>query len=441
MRLRAVLVRATLGAACGLVLAAGARAEAGGIEHEISGSFRIESRWFPEPADHPGQRSHASGFVAEPTLHLEDDEGRSFTLTPFFRYDSADSRRTHADVHEAYLLLFGEAGDGEWEARLGIDRVFWGVAESNHLVDIVNQTDLIEHPNQEAKLGQPMAHLTWSGDWGTAELFALPWHRERTYPGRHGRLRAGLIVDGSQVSYESAAEERHLDVAARYSHSFGPLDLGLSFFDGTSREPSLRPASFRPALDANGVPIHTCDGMPVPAVPGALAPYYGQIRQLGLDAQVTTEAGLFKLEAIHRAGALTRPNCQHPDGEEEDYAAFVLGGEYTFYSVFESAIDLSLLGEWNYDERGRRSTSEFQDDIFLAGRLAFNDVQSTEVIAGILADTDYATRTMTMELNRRLSDQWSLRVEAVALLDVDEADLVYVTRRDSFVGLDLIYNF
>ena len=440
MRFRAVLRHAALGAACGVGLVAGARAEAGSIEHELSGRLSIESRWFPEPAAHSGQRSHASGFVAEPTLHLEDAEGRSFTLTPFFRYDSADSRRTHADLHEAYLLLFGEAGDGEWEARIGIDRVFWGVAESNHLVDIVNQTDLIEHPNQESKLGQPMAHLTWSGDWGTAELFALPWLRERTYAGRHGRLRAGLVVDDNQVSYESAAEERHMDVAARYSHSFGPLDLGLSFFDGTSREPSLQPASFRPALDANDVPI-TCDGIPVPAVPGALAPYYGQIRQLGLDAQVTTEAALFKLEAIHRAGARTRPNCQHPIGEEEDYAAFVLGGEYTFYSVLESAIDLSLLGEWNYDERGRRSTSEFQDDIFLAGRLAFNDVQSTELVAGILADTDYSTRTMTVEWNRRLSDQWSLRVEAVALLDVDEADPVHVTRRDSFIGLDLIYNF
>ena len=438
MRFHAVLRHAALGAACGVGLVAGARADTGEIEHELSGRFSIESRWFPEPAAHSGQRSHASGFVAEPTLHLEDTEGRSFTLTPFFRYDSADSRRTHADVHEAYLLLFGEAGDGEWEARLGIDRVFWGVAESNHLVDIVNQTDLIEHPNQEAKLGQPMAHLTWSADWGTAELFALPWHRERTYAGRHGRLRAGLVVDDNQVSYESAAEERHMDVAARYSHNFGQIDLGLGFFDGTSREPSLQPASFRPAL---GVPIHTCDGIPVPSVPTALAPYYGQIRQLGLDAQVTTEAGLFKLEAIHRTGALNRPNCQHPIGEEEDYAAFVLGGEYTFYSVFESAIDLSALGEWNYDERGWRSTSKFQDDNFLAGRFAFNDVQSTEVIAGILADTDYATRTMTVALNRRLSDQWSQRVEAVALLDVDEANPVYVTQRDSFIGLDLVYNF
>jgi len=76
--------------------------------------------------------------------------------------------------------------------RLGVDRVFWGVVESRSLVDIVNQTDLVEHPDEKTKLGQPMAHVTWSGDWGALEVFGLTGHRPRTFPGRHGRLRSGL---------------------------------------------------------------------------------------------------------------------------------------------------------------------------------------------------------------------------------------------------------
>ena len=430
-----------LGALGALVVAAEACAESGSFEHSFSGRYSVESRWYPQSSAHAGQRSHATGFIAEPTLYFEDVEGRSLTLTPFFRFDGADSLRTHADLREAYLLLFGEIGDGEWEARLGIDRVFWGVAELHNPVDIVNQTDVVEHPDEKTKLGQPLAHLTFSGDWGTAELFALPWHRERTYPGRHGRLRPGLVVDHNLVEYESGAEERHLDVAARYSHSFGPLDLGLSVFDGTSREPALRPASFRPLppLPA-GIPIPTCDGIPVVAFPTALAPYYPQIRQFGLDAQLTTESVLLKLEAIHRAGAPNLPDCQHPFGEE-DYAAFVIGGEYTFYSVLESAIDLSLLGEWHYDDRGRRSTRPFQNDVFLAGRLALNDVEGTEIIASVIADTDYGSRTMSVEFNRRLSDEWSLRLEATAMLDLDEADPIRTTWRDSFIAAELTYNF
>ena len=435
---RAALVGA-LGLLGALVVAAEAGAESGGFEPSFSGRFGLESRWYPQSPAHAGQRSHATGFIAEPTLFLEDDEGRSFTLTPFFRFDGADSRRTHADLREAYLLLFGELGEGEWEARLGVDRVFWGVAELYNPVDIVNQSDLVEHPDGKTKLGQPMAHLTFAGDWGTAELFALPGHRERTFPGRHGRLRSGLVVDPDLVEYESGAEERHLDVAARYSHSFGLLDFGLSVFDGTSREPSIRPASFRPLPP--GIPLPTCDGIPVLAFPTALAPYYPQIRQFGLDAQLTTEYLLLKLEAIHRSGAPNVPSCRHPFGEEEDYAAFVIGGEYTVYSLFESALDLSLLGEWHRDDRGRSSTHQFQDDVFLAARLAFNDVEGTEVTAAIVADTDYGSRTMSVEFSRRLSDEWSLRLESTIMLDIDEADPIRTTWRDSFLGAELTYSF
>ena len=437
---RAALVGA-LGVLGALVVAAEAGAETGDIEHSFSGRYSLESRWYPQSAAFPGQRSHATGFVVEPTLFLEDPEGRSFTLTPFFRGDGADSRRTHADVREAYFLLFGELDNGEWEARLGVDRVFWGVAELYNPVDIVNQSDLVEHPDGKTKLGQPMAHLTFAGDWGTAELFALPWHRERTFPGRHGRLRSGLVVDPDLVEYESGAEERHLDVAARYSHSFGLLDIGLSVFDGTSREPSIRPV-LRPLLDPTGAPVRNPDtGQPILVPEASLAPYYPQIRQFGVDAQITAESFLLKLEAIHRTGAPNAPSPRHPFGEEEDYAAFVIGGEYTVYSLFESALDLSLLGEWHRDDRGRRSTHQFQDDVFLAARLAFNDVKGTEVTAAIVADTDYGSRTMSVEFSRRLSDEWSLRLETTAMLDLDEADPIRTTWRDSFIGAELTYSF
>ena len=407
---------APLGAAWVLVLVLPMGVHAEIVKHEFSGSLSFESRWHPQTGAHSGQRSHASGFVAVPKLYLEDAEGRSFTLAPFFRYDAGDPRRTHADLHEAYLLLFGEIGNNEWELRLGIDQVFWGVTESRHLVNIVNQIDLVEHPYKEPKLGQPMAHLTWSGDWGVAELFGLTYHRARTFPGRFGRLRFPLVVENKQVSYESDAKQWHLDLAARYSRSLGPLDVGMSVFDGTSRDPFLLPGR-----DSNGTPI--------------LTPYYEQIRQFGLDTQLTLGSWLFKLEAIRRSGARNRL------GREENYAASTFGGEYSFYSLGGSAADLTLLSEWNYDGRGQNATNIFQNDFFFGTRLAFNDVQSTEVLASILEDADSAARVLTVELNRRISDQWSLRVEAIALLGIDKTALDYEARRDSFIELNLIYNF
>ena len=414
MPLRAALHRAVLAAVplLAVFLLAGSSHGAESIEHELSGSLDVDSRWYPQDAAHPGQRAHVSGFAAEPKLHLKDEGNWSFTIAPFFRYDGADSRRTHADLREAYLLVFGEIGHGEWELRLGVDRVFWGVTESQHLVDIINQTDLIEHPNKESKLGQPMAHLTWSTEWGILELFALTYHRARTFPGLHGRLRSSILIDDEHVSYESAAKEWRVDLAARYSHSFGPFDLGFSVFEGTSREPFY-----------------------MPRVDSTLSQHYEQMRQFSVDAQLTVESWLFKLEALHREGA------RNLRGAKEDYAAFVIGGEYTFNSIWGSAADLGLLAEWNHDERREHSNSEFQNDLFFAIRLALNDIQSTELIAGVLADADHTTRTLSIEMRRRLSDQWSLKLEAIVLMDVDEEDIIYDTRRDSFVALNVTYNF
>ena len=433
MGFRAAIGRAVCGAVWIVSAACAALAPSGAAiaEYELSGKISLETRWFPRSAGFDGQRSYNAGFVAEPQLYLNDPEKFSVTIVPFFRFDAADRTLTHADLREAYLLLNGPLGEGEWEVRLGIDRVFWGVAEARNLVDIVNQTDLVENPNEKIKLGQPMAHLTLSGDWGVAEFFVISFHRLRTFPGRAGRLRPQLIIDNDLATYESAAGDWHLDFAARYSHTFGPLDIGLSVFDGTSREPVMRPTSF--LLDNNGIPV-LINGKPVPN--GPLAPHYEQIRQFGLDAQLTIESWLLKLEAIHRSGA------SNLLGKKEDYAAFVVGGEYTFSGIFESEADLSLLAEWLIDGRRRRSTNQYQNDLFLGARLSLNDVQGAAFTLGTLIDLDFGTRTLSLEFDRRLTDSVSVKAEAILMLHVGKRDAtVYPTRHDSFVGAKLAYNF
>lgn len=401
-------------------MALGAQVSAGDeMDQEIFGEIRVENRWYPENPAHPNQSELASGIVFEPELYLESVHGWSFTLVPFLRYDSADPHRSHADLREAYFLLLGEIGDGEWELRLGVDRVFWGVVESNHLVDIINQTDLIEHPDEEVELGQLMAHATWSGDLGVAEVFILPHHRERTYPSRNGRLRSSLVVDDDHPSYEHGAEEWHLDFAVRYSQNFGPFDVGVSYFDGTSRDPLLQP---QVSQQREGELV--------------LVPHYEQIRQFGIDAQLTTDEWLFKLEAIHRS------DSQNLRFAEEDFAAFVIGAEYTFYSVFESVADFGILGEWCYDERGKDATNIFDDDFLVGIRVAFNDVQNTEIFSSFLKDRHYSTSAFVIEFSRRITDQWSADLELFSLANVERKDVqLDLIRRDSFLEFRLNYNF
>ena len=405
------------GALAALVLVAAAGAEAQTLD--LSGDLSTQAQWYPQSPAFAGQRSATGGLVFEPTLYGDVAERTSVTVTAFYRYDSTDSRRTHADLREAYVLTFGDWDETSWELRLGVDRVFWGVAELHNLVDIVNQVDLVEHPRDRPKLGQPMAHLTLSGAWGIAEAFLLPYHRKRTFPGRAGRNRSEHPIEEDAL-YENGAEERHLDVAFRYANAVGLLDFGLTAFAGTGREPSflVRPSS-----------------QPSAPTGTRLIPYYEQIRQFGLDAQLTTEPWLYKLEAIHRRGA------RNLLGVVEDYSAFIFGMERTFYAVFGAREDLTVLAEWHYDGRERRATSAWANDLFVAGAFTFNDVQGTELVAGVLADLRHDTRSLNLELKRRLTNSWTMRLEAIAYLRADPQDLTYGGRRDSYLGMDFTYSF
>jgi len=150
------------------------------------------------------------------------------------RFDQHDSERSHFDIRELTWLKAAP----DWELRVGFRKRFWGVTESQHLVDIINQTDLVDHPDSEDKLGQPMFNLALIRDWGTVDFFILPGFRERTFPGSEGRLLSGGIpIDIDQTRYDSGAQEKHVDWAVRWAHYFGDWDVGLSHFSGTSREP------------------------------------------------------------------------------------------------------------------------------------------------------------------------------------------------------------
>src|SRR3989344_5409925 len=184
----------------------------------------LEYQGFVHPGLFPEQhRSYSSAALQPEYYHKLEGSKDSVTFVPFVRANQHDSGRSHADIRELTWLKVGE--DYEW--RLGIRKVFWGVTESQHLVDIVNQTDLVENIDTEDKLGQPMINLALIRDWGTLNAFVLPGFRERTFPGMEGRLRTNPRVDTDQASYESTREQRHVDYALRWSKSISGWDIGF----------------------------------------------------------------------------------------------------------------------------------------------------------------------------------------------------------------------
>ncbi|HHH42859.1 MAG TPA: hypothetical protein ENK49_01870 [Gammaproteobacteria bacterium] len=373
-----------------------------GYETRLAGFVGAELRGFVEDAQFEHQFDGLQpSLIVQPefTLFPEDSDDQ-FNFIPFIRLDSRDSRRTHADIREAYWLHVSD----EWELLVGLNRVFWGVAESRHLVDIINQTDFVEDIDTEDKLGQPMINLTTQQDWGALSLFVMPWFRERTFPGKDGRLRFPLVTDGDP-QYQSSDKQHRVDIALRYSHYIGEWDFGLSYFNGTGREPRF-------LLNRNAT---------------RLVPFYDLIKQVGTDIQLTHEGWLWKFEGLWRA--------QHGD----HFLATVGGFEYTLYQLAGSAADLGLLLEYSWDGRSSNPADAppvvFDDDIFTGARLTLNDVQDSEVLAGFVVDRDTRATQLTVEAERRLSDHWNLELESRWFLNTGNSGVVSAFRDDSYVTL------
>lgn len=368
---------------------------------ELSGHATLDLRSFGNDGLYPSQKQHYLSFSFQPKLYMEWADGnQTLNVTGFYRYDKEDENRTHFDLREAYWQYISDT----WDISVGLKKIYWGVIESNHLVDVINQTDIIESFDGEQKLGQPMIHYSYPTDsYGVFDAFVLPYFRERTFVGKNGRLRSEAIISDSPI-FESSAKEKHLDVALKWSHTFGMLDFGLSHFYGTNREAGFNIAD-------------------------QIRPTYDIIHQTGIEAQLTTDDIIYKLELIRREADLFT------------FTAFSSGFEYTFGNISNSGLDIGVLAEYNFDDRDKRIASLFDNDIFIGSRFALNDEQSTEFLIGSAIDLDNKSHVFSVEGSRRVGDSWKINLEVRIFWDIDKSDFLYTLRKDSFTGLTLAKYF
>ncbi|GAA3631859.1 hypothetical protein [Flavivirga jejuensis] len=362
--------------------------------------IEAEYRYFYDDAAFNNQKQHFPSIAFTPEYSINWNKGyETLNVTGFFRLD-VDDERTHWDIRELYY----QKAKNKWELNIGLKKVYWGVAESNHLVDIINQTDAVESFDGEDKLGQPMVQFTYTTNKiGSFDFFYLPYHRKRTFSGEKGRLRFPLVIDKDDLTYESAAEEWRQDVAFRWKHYFGAFDVGLTHFYGNGREP-----------------LFTFDQL------GNINAFYPVINQTGLDLQITHNAFLWKLESIYRSA------------KAQDFFAMVAGLEFTFSNIDGNGLDIGLLGEYLYDERDELALNALQNDVFFGSRIAFNDTQDTSILIGGISDLESSSKIFSIEATRRFGSSWTAEVEARIFSNIDVNEFILSNfREDSFLRFSI----
>jgi len=414
---------------------------AGSAAADLDLRLEAEARAFT--AQGQGDASLAAGLRWDHTPR----EDERIVLDLFARADAKEDARSRGDLREAYY----EVQSGALTSRFGLRRVFWGITESRHLVDVVNQSDLADDLDGEAKLGQPMLEFTLAGEPGTLALYALPGFRERRLPGPGGPLVYPFPLALDETRINARGERLHTDYAARASRQFGALDLAVSWFDGIGREPRILPCLRQGSGFAGTEDGPNCDllasvsaAAPTPTLltpllqalglaPSneqvaaeleararanlVLIPDYARERRLGLEAQFIHEALALKFEGLVRE---TRGERSH---------AAVLGVEYTLSGLGAGgAQDLGLIVEGLRDTQSELLSTRYDHEVFLGGRWALNDVAGTQALGGVLLDTTGEGQTWSLEGSRRLGDDWKASLRLRMFSGGNKADLANVVK-------------
>jgi len=371
------------------------------VPGEFSGSLSLESRYFKDKGAYGNEvQAHISIILEPEYVYSWNNDRNVVTFEPFYRWDSIDDNRRHGDIRELSYV----ASMARVEIRAGISKVFWGVTESQHVVDVINQTDFVENPDGEQKLGQPMLNATFITEFGNIDAFILPYFRERTVSDENGRYRSAIDIDVKEANYIHDDEEKHIDVALRWSHYLGDTDWALSYFNGTDRDP----------------------GFVFNSSTNKLEPLYGLSEQVGIELQSIHGDLLAKAELRYKETDVT-----------ETHFTSTIGFEYTIYGMYKDT-DVGLLYEWLNDTRHENTPFSVGNASFIGSRIAANDTASSETLIGAIFDNDTQDLVLfRLEASTRINEQLSVDLEINLVSEPQKHSLVYQFQKDDYLQLTI----
>lgn len=396
----------------------------------FTGEVELAGRYYPQAGLLPGQSGAGVAPIVSGRLGTRkrfDTGSAVFELSGLY---NAETGEGYADIPRGYYQYFAD----DFDLLVGSNIEYWGVSESNRVVDSVNQRYIIDQTVDYISLGQPMVNLNLNlGINSTLSLFGLVYFRDRDPATAETRFRSPILVSNDDAVYEEG-DARNFDFAARFRTSqsvlWGGVDLAVSYFEGTNRAPSSLPdtcltpnAGFIGATACGNVIINNPQAV-------SFVPYYHKLRRYGLelvysngDLQLTFE------------GALS-------DAIGEAYYSAIGGVQYSFGGIGPNGDTLLLVGEYLYDDRSLvQPPTIYEDDVFLGFAYSGNDVAGTSVRGGLYYDLDTHAQIYTVSYSRRIRDAFRLKVAGFGVNAAGTNDPLALAQDDGFLEVSLSYFF
>ena len=374
---------------------------ASAFDYRAYGYIQPENTFFLNgDGKHNQSKNNLSVYTQGTFISYIQDDNAKITVNGIGRYDENDKERTYYDFQKLKYEYYYD----DFIFKIGNELVFWGVNESFSIVDIINQSNLAEDISGTKKLGQPMASISYNKDYGTFDIYVMPYFRERPFSGKKGRPRLTFEVDKNSITYESSSKKNKIDFALRYSTVLDDFDIGISHFYGNNRTPKLSPNLATLKFDS----------------------HYSILSQTGLDIQATKGPWLYKLETISAK-----------DGSER-HLSTAGGIEYTYYGIRNTPSDLGVIVEYAFDDR---NDNPFNNEGIIGLRWSVNDIKSSSLLAGYLFDMRGNSNRFQVEFEQRVTDDLKLFLDLSLNGSIDDADFTYQFKEDSSVTLKLAKYF
>lgn len=394
------------------------------------GTFETTLRYYPQDGLLPGQTEAgiAPIFSGDLTTRTRFDSGTlAFELSGLYNTETGEG---FIDIPRGYYQYFGEGFD----LLVGSNIEYWGVSESNRVVDSVNQRYVIDQTVDYISLGQPMVNLNLGWGFNTSlGLYGLFYFRDRELGSEATRFRSPFLMSNNDAIYEEG-NGRNADFAARFRTSanilWGGVDLALSYFEGTNRAPSSLPEI---CIEPSGAfDQDDCGTILSNANLGNLTavPYYAKLRRYGLETVYSNGDVQLTFE-----GAISQ-------SLGETYYSVIAGAQYSFGGIGPTGDTLTLVAEYLYDDRSLiQPLTIYDDDVFLGFAYNGNDVNGTAIRGGIYYDVNSDAQIYTLSYSRRIGDALRFEVSGFALNSASTADPIIFAQDDGFIEVSLSYFF
>ncbi len=328
-----------------------------------------------------------------------------------YLYSSEYDEKRYINVNELYLMQ----RHVDYSLTLGKTVQYWGELEGYNVADVFNQKNILLNPfDKSAKLGAWSFLVSKYFDENTFEFGIKLYEENQKYP------KNGTPFSPFAIKYNEdlkLSDERYTPTVF-LAYNF----VSDTFIDSETKLILLQ------GYDSKRYFILTA--------PSELSQYAYRVNKFMLLSNIVYKGTIFKCETSYTDVI--------SDKAMSDYTQLSFGMENSLDEIL--GVGLNLYTEYyRYiymdDKIKNVDISEIYDnDIFLALKLNFNDVRNSEIKSGILYDMINEEKVFKIEAQSRFIDNLVLSGEYLRLLSANRTVLSQI-KESNKVMIGLTYSF